>query len=49
MIGKNSATPSAYYTALEEVWQKMILGQISADEAMDEAVAAVEEVTSRNE
>lgn len=49
MIGKNSATPGAYYTALEEVWQRLILGQVSAEDAMKEAVASVENVTSRNQ
>lgn len=49
MIGKNSATPAAYYTALEEVWQRLILGQVSAKDAMKEAVASVENVTSRNQ
>ena len=48
MIGKNSATPAAYYTALEEVWQQFVLGQINADDAMAAAVAAVENVTARN-
>ncbi len=49
MIGKNSATPAAYYTVLEEVWQQLILGQIDAQTAMDAAVEAVEGVTARNE
>lgn len=48
MIGKNSATPSAYYTALEEVWQQFVLQQIGAEDAMAAAVAAVENVTARN-
>ena len=48
MIGKNSATPAAYYTALEEVWQQFVLGQLDAQTAMDAAVAAVENVTARN-
>ena len=48
MIGKNSATPAAYYTALEEVWQQFILGQLNAEDAMAAAVAAVENVTARN-
>ena len=48
MIGKNSATPSAYYTALEEVWQQFVLQQISAEEALEAAAAAVENVTARN-
>lgn len=48
MIGRNSATPSAYYTALEEVWQQFLLGQLDAQSAMDAAVAAVESVTARN-
>jgi len=48
MIGNNSATPSAYYTALEEVWQQFLLGQLNAEEAMSAAVEAVENVTARN-
>ncbi len=48
MIGKNSATPAAYYTALEEVWQQFLLGQLNAEDAMAAAVAAVENVTARN-
>lgn len=48
MIGRNSATPAAYYTALEEVWQQFLLGQLDAQGAMDAAVAAVEGVTARN-
>lgn len=48
MIGKNSATPSAYYTAMEEVWQQFLLGQLDAQGAMDAAVAAAESVTARN-
>lgn len=47
-IGKNSATPSAYYTALEEVWQQFLLGQLDAQQTMDAAVAAAENVTARN-
>lgn len=49
MIGRNSATPSAYYTALEEVWQQLLLGQIGAEDAMAAAVDAVATVTARNE
>lgn len=48
MIGRNSATPAAYYTALEEVWQQFLLGQLDAQGAMDAAVAAAEGVTARN-
>lgn len=48
MIGRNSATPAAYYTALEEVWQQLVLGQISAEDAQAAAVAAAEGVTARN-
>lgn len=48
MIGKNSATPAAYYTALEEVWQQFLLGQLTAEDTMTAAVAAVENVTARN-
>lgn len=48
MIGSTSATPAAYYTALEEVWQQLILGSINAEEAMKAAVEAVENVTARN-
>lgn len=47
-IGKNSATPSAYYTALEEVWQQFLLGQLDAQQTMDAAIAAAENVTARN-
>ncbi len=49
MIGKNSATPAAYYTALEEVWQQLVLGQISAADALSTATAAAEGVTARND
>lgn len=49
MIGRNSATPAAYYTALEEVWQQLVLGQISAEDALAAATAAAEGVTARNE
>lgn len=49
MIGRNSATPAAYYTALEEVWQQLVLGQIDAETAMAAAVEAAAAVTARNE
>lgn len=49
MIGRNSATPSAYYTALEEVWQQLLLGQIGAEDAMAAAVEAAAAVTARNQ
>ena len=48
MIGKNSPTPSAYYTAMEEVWQQLILGKIDAQTALDGAAEAAEGVTGRN-
>lgn len=48
MIGKNSATPSAYYTALEEVWQQFLLGQLNAEDALSAAAAAARDVTERN-
>lgn len=48
MIGKNSATPAAYYTAMEEVWQAFILGQMNAEEAIAAAESAAETVTNRN-
>ena len=47
-VGRNSATPSAYYTALEEVWQQFVLGQLTAEDALAAATAAVEGVTARN-
>lgn len=37
------------YTALEEVWQQLLLGQIGAEDAMAAAVDAVATVTARNE
>ena len=49
MIGKDSATPAAYYTALEEVWQQLILGQLGAEDALKAAAEAAEGVTSRNQ
>ena len=49
MIGKNSPTPSAYYTALEEVWQQKILGKISPEDAMSAAVDAAKGVAARNQ
>lgn len=48
MIGSTSATPAAYYTALEEVWQQLILGSMNAEDAMKAAVEAAENVTARN-
>ena len=48
MIGRNSATPAAYYTAIEEVWQQLVLGQMDAETAIAAAAAAVEGVTARN-
>ena len=48
MIGRNSATPAAYYTALEEVWQAFILGQMDPETALTAAAEAAESVTSRN-
>ena len=48
MIGKNSATPAAYYTAIEEVWQAFILGQINAEDALNAATEAAKTVTDRN-
>ena len=49
MIGRNSATPAAYYTALEEVWQQLVLGQLSAADALAAAADAAENVTARNQ
>lgn len=48
MIGANSATPSAYYTALEEVWQQLILGAVDAQQAISAADEAAKGVTARN-
>lgn len=48
MIGRNSPTPAAYYTALEEVWQQLVLGQINAEDALAAATAAAEGVTARS-
>lgn len=48
MIGRNSATPAAYYTALEEVWQMLVLGQIDAETAIEAAAEAAMGVTARN-
>lgn len=48
MIGKNSPTPDAYYTAMEKVWQQFLLGQINAQQAMTGATAAAKSVTARN-
>ena len=48
MIGANSATPAAYYTALEEVWQYFILGQIEPEDALKAAADAARSVTGRN-
>ena len=49
MIGRNSATPAAYYTAIEEVWQQLVLGTMDAETAIAAAAAAVEDVTARNQ
>lgn len=49
MIGRNSATPAAYYTALEEVWQQLVLGTMDAETALAAAAAAAENVTARNQ
>ncbi len=49
MIGRNSATPAAYYTALEEVWQQLVLGTMDAETALAAAAAAAEGVTARNQ
>lgn len=48
MIGADSATPAAYYTALEEVWQQFVLGQIGAEDTLAAAADAAESVTARN-
>lgn len=48
MIGKNSPTPAAYYTALEEVWQMLVLGEIDAETAIEAAAEAAAGVTARN-
>ncbi len=48
MIGRNSATPAAYYTALEEVWQQLVLGQINAEDALAAPAEAAQGVTARN-
>lgn len=48
MIGKNSPTPAAYYTALEEVWQMLVLGEIDAETAIEAAAEAAIGVTARN-
>lgn len=47
MIGKNSPDADAYYTQLEQVWQKFMLGQVDAKQALDLAVQAVENVNAR--
>lgn len=49
MIGKNSPTPAAYYTALEEVWQQLVLGQLDAETAIAAAEEAAANVTARNQ
>ena len=49
MIGRNSATPAAYYTAIEEVWQQLVLGTMDAETAIAAAAAAVEGITARNQ
>ena len=48
MIGKNSPTPAAYYTALEEVWQQLVLGQLDAETTMYAAAEAGQNITARN-
>jgi ABC-type glycerol-3-phosphate transport system substrate-binding protein len=47
MIGKNSSTPAAYYSNLEEVWQQFLIGRIDAEQALEMAVEAVERVNAR--
>lgn len=49
MIGADSPTPAAYYTALEEVWQQLVLGQLGAEDALAAAADAAESVTARNQ
>lgn len=49
MIGRNSATPAAYYAAMEEVWQQLILGKMDAKTVIEAAAAAAESVTARNQ
>lgn len=49
MIGRNSPTPAAYYTAIEEVWQQLVLGQMDAETAIAAAADAVSNVTARNQ
>ena len=48
MIGKNSATPAAFYAGLEEVWQLFVLGDIDAQTTLDMAVEVVDDLNARN-
>lgn len=48
LIGRNSPTPSAYYTALEEVWQQFLLGQLDAETTLAAAAEAARNLALRN-
>ncbi len=47
MIGKFHPTPSAFYTELEQVWQKFMVGQLDPQGTIDEAVAAINAINER--
>ncbi len=47
MIGKNSSTPAAYYSNLDEVWQQFLIGRINASQTLEMAVEAIERVNAR--
>ncbi len=48
MIGRNSSTPAAFYSGLEEVWQLFVLGDIDAQTTLDMAVEVIGDLNARN-
>lgn len=49
MLGKNSATPAAFYSGLEEVWQLLLTDQIDAQQAIEAAVEEIDAINVRQE
>lgn len=46
-IGKYHPAPSAFYSVLEPIWQDMLLGDLTSEEALELAVERVAEINGR--
>ena len=46
-IGKYHPAPSAFYNVLEPIWQEMLLGDLTVDEALEQVVDGITEINAR--